>query len=144
MTDTFKVEFSPKYKIPHTLQSRVCMCEDPTAGKGPFTYINYCGTCHKPMRYNIRRCLGPGGCGKVFIKDFINDNMCVRPSCQLCWDCFQKVGNTCPMRDTDEHGRYHSNGRGEQYTPLVLGPAGLNPREFTKEELDSFDIFADF
>ena len=127
----FMPEHSRKYSLPYSIQHRVCMCEDPTWGKSPYSWVPYCGKCNKPMRWLVEKCRAEDGCGEFYIRDFMHDGRCIRPRCQLCWNCFQKLGKRCD---------HTYRGLGWKHN-IIQPPAGLNPRKFSKEELENvFDF----
>ena len=125
----FKPVHANKFDIPYSIQQKICLCDEPTWWtKSPYSWVPYCGNCQKPMRWLVQKCIGPNGCGNIYIRDFLHDGRCIRPRCQLCWDCFQKYGKTCD----------HTY-RGEGWEPIICPPAGLNPKKYTAAELE--DVF---
>lgn len=111
------------FEIPYRLRDRICLCESPVWWeKGPFLYVNFCGKCHKPMKFLLEKCTR---CDDVYIRDFIHDGRCVRPQCQLCWNCFSETGKTCSC---PPH-------RGKNWEPIIVGPAGLNPKKYDPAKL---------
>lgn len=128
----FVPEHSKPLQLPYSIRHRVCTCTDPTWGNSPYSWVHYCGKCNKPMRWLVEKCRAEGGCGEYYIRDFIHEGRCVRPRCQLCWDCFQKLGKRC------DHTR---RGPEWNHADIIHPPAGLNPRKFSKEELENvFDF----
>lgn len=118
-----------QYNVPTKFHDRLCMCEEPgpvlfgTRRPGP--YINCCATCRKPHRYLLRRCTH---CGEWYIKDFFKLTYeCSRHS--KCWNCVESTQPCgCLVADSIPY-----RGRPD------FGPLGLNPREFSTEELAGFD-----
>lgn len=84
-----------------------------------------CRSCGGYPNYTIRKCVN---CASIFIKDFTSAKYCeVIP---YCWSCLPELPWTsCP---------YHRNPGGRFV--IDEAPLGINPRIFTQEELDSFDI----
>ena len=107
-------EFRYRYNIPVEFRKRVCTCER----------INYknmktpwaCGTCGKPPVHFLFRCII---CEKIFIKYFDTATLCNRHP--KCWDCINKEEHHCSCV------RYGG--------VRVFEPLGLNPKEFTTEEM---------
>lgn len=111
-----------KYLIPATLQTKVCMCDEPGSplfdSKRRHTYMNCCNKCLKPFRWYVRRCIG---CNTWFIKDFrIKEIDCAKHT--LCWDC--TMGDTEPC-DCPKEQTIRPN----------FEPLGYNPKQYSADEV---------
>lgn len=122
-----------KYRVPIKYQTRVCMCNEFSgvlfANRKPGPFLSCCVTCKKPFRYYVRHCTG---CNDWFLKDFRRKEFdCPRHS--LCFKCI-------------ESGEYEPCDCYPINTKrLDFGPFGLNPREVSKEAMDSaFDFKSPF
>lgn len=119
--------------IPRSLQTKVCMCKESSGVMRGATKqtmrMQSCKDCRKPFRWYVRRCTE---CKSWFIHDFyFAAYECARHT--RCWTCIQE---TEPCADL----------LGKQVNTIRdFGPLGLNPRKFTREELDSaFDWVSPF
>jgi hypothetical protein len=117
------VPFNPIYDIPATFKSKICLCDNPVVD--PFhkhPILVWCQRCSKPLRWQLRIC---SSCKELYIADFRNPENCKYVQHQRCWTCLQnpdtkKCEDSCSYRTE----------------VLVVPPVGLNPKKYTKEEID--------
>lgn len=131
--------FTAYYETPFNFRSRLCynvfapiekrhQYESDRFEGGSLQY-RVCLYCGRYPAHFLRKC---ALCGIVFIKDFLNPKYCMDFPC--CWDCMPKLPWThCPD---------YSNKLANANSDLVA-PLGINPKIFSKAELDDFDIFAE-
>lgn len=89
-----------------------------------------CLICRGLYYSNLYRCIF---CDDIFIRDFYSPKFCMfLPNC---YDCLPRL----PWAFCPAHTR-----QGFPSSLKEIPPLGLNPKKYSKEELDSFDIFEDW
>ena len=123
--------------IPTRYQNLLCYGNIPTNVDKHTTFttkrgIIICGDCDKPKVYRTHWCVC---CGDFFILDFIDTRFCsAYPKCWKCIDTYK--WDYCPDHASPKFVDFAENG-----DTTILAPVGLNPREFTAEELENvFDF----
>ena len=124
-------------EIPTKFQNLLCYGSIPTNVDKHSKFdkrrgIVICGDCDKPKVYNSHWCLN---CGEFFIRDFVDTRFC--PAYPHCFNCLDVLRwDYCPDHAMPQHVEWAENG-----DTTIIRPVGLNPKNYSREELDSvFDF----